>query len=62
MYLHSRRINYYYCFIPFTVYDDLFSDLNACYVNFYSPWNRGHAGDYDLPELFNWMDSICKAK
>ena len=29
-------------------------------VNFYSPWNRGHAGDYDLPELFNWMDSICK--
>jgi hypothetical protein len=31
-------------------------------VNFYSPWNRGHAGDYDLPELFNWMDSICKAK
>ena len=31
-------------------------------VNFYSPWNRGHAGDYDLLELFNWMDSICKAK
>ena len=31
-------------------------------VNFYSPWNRGHAGDYDLPELFNWIDSICKAK
>ena len=31
-------------------------------VNFYSPWNRGHAGDYDLPELFNWLDSICKAK
>ena len=30
-------------------------------VNFYSPWNRGHAGDYDLPELFNWIDSICKA-
>lgn len=29
-------------------------------VNFYSPWNRGHSGDYDLPELFNWMDSICK--
>ncbi len=29
-------------------------------VNFYSPWNRGHSGDYDLPELFNWMDNICK--
>ena len=29
-------------------------------VDFYSPWNRGHAGDYDLPELFDWIDSICK--
>lgn len=33
---------------------------NGVDVNFYSPWNRGHSGDYDLPELFNWMDSICK--
>ncbi len=31
-------------------------------VNFFSPWNRGHGGDYDLMELFNWMDTICKAK
>ena len=31
-------------------------------VNFFSPWNRGHGGDYDLTELFNWMDTICKAK
>lgn len=29
-------------------------------VNFYSPWNRGHSGDYDLTELFQWMDGICK--
>ena len=29
-------------------------------VNFYSPWNRGHGGDYDLPELFDWIDSIAK--
>lgn len=29
-------------------------------VDFYSPWNRGHAGDYDLPELFDWIDSISK--
>jgi hypothetical protein len=28
-------------------------------VDFASPWNRGHAGDYDLPELFAWIDSIC---
>lgn len=33
---------------------------NGTDVNFYSPWNRGHSGDYDLPELFNWIDSICK--
>jgi len=31
-------------------------------VDFASPWNRGHDGDYDLQELFAWMDSICKAK
>lgn len=21
---------------------------------------KGHAGDYDLEELFAWIDSICK--
>ncbi|MBR1396767.1 MAG: alpha/beta hydrolase [Selenomonadaceae bacterium] len=31
------------------------------YVDFFVPWNRGHAGDYDLVELFDWMDKICKA-
>ena len=30
-------------------------------VNFFSPWGIGHAGDYDLEELFNWADDICKA-
>ncbi len=29
-------------------------------VNFFSPWGVGHAGDYDLAELFDWIDSICK--
>ena len=29
-------------------------------VDFFSPWGIGHAGDYDLPELFGWIDSICK--
>ncbi len=29
-------------------------------VNFFSPWARGHGGDYDLPELFDWIDSVCK--
>ena len=30
-------------------------------VDFFSPWARGHAGDYDLEELFDWTDKICKA-
>ena len=29
-------------------------------VNFFSPWAQGHGGDYDLDELFNWIDSVCK--
>ena len=35
--------------------------MNAGYaVDFAVPWGRGHAGDYDLDELFAWIDSICK--
>ena len=30
-------------------------------VDFASPWGKGHAGDYDLAELFDWADGICKA-
>ena len=33
---------------------------NGVDVNFLVPWGRGHSGDYDLPELFDWIDSICK--
>lgn len=29
-------------------------------VNLELPWDRPHSGDYDLDELFNWIDSICK--
>lgn len=29
-------------------------------VNFFSPWGRGHSGDYDLDMLFDWIDSICR--
>lgn len=29
-------------------------------VNFFSPWGIGHAGDYDLDELFDWIDKISK--
>lgn len=27
-------------------------------VDYWLPWNVPHSGDYDLPDLFNWMDSV----
>lgn len=27
-------------------------------VDFATPWNQGHGGDYDLEELFEWINSI----
>ena len=34
---------------------------NAGYdVNFFLPWNRPHSGDYNLDDLFGWIDSISK--
>lgn len=33
---------------------------SGVHVDFFSPWARGHGGDYDLPELFDWIDDICK--
>ena len=24
-------------------------------------WGKGHAGDYDLSELFDWLDGICRS-
>lgn len=29
-------------------------------VNLELPWDKPHSGDYDLDELFTWVDSICK--
>jgi hypothetical protein len=29
-------------------------------VDFALPWDKPHSGDYDLDELFTWIDSICK--
>lgn len=29
-------------------------------VDFALPWDRPHSGDYDLEELFKWVDEICK--
>lgn len=32
----------------------------GCQVDYHAPWNKPHAGDYDLDELFAWADEICK--
>lgn len=29
-------------------------------VNFFLPWNRPHSGDYNLDDLFGWIDSIIE--
>lgn len=31
-------------------------------TEFAVPWGIGHAGDYDLDDLFAWTDKICKEK
>ena len=31
-------------------------------VNLELAWDRLHSGDYELEELFNWLDNLCKAK
>lgn len=32
----------------------------GCSVDLALPWGYGHAGDYDLEELFSWVDGICR--
>lgn len=32
----------------------------GCKVDYHAPWNVPHAGDYDLDELFQWIDEICE--
>ena len=29
-------------------------------VDFWYPWGIPHAGDYDLLELFAWIDGLCR--
>lgn len=33
---------------------------NGIDVDFQYPWGIPHSGDYDLEDLFNWIDRICK--
>lgn len=36
--------------------------MHGCRVDFHLPWGLPHAGDYDLPDLFAWIDGICRAE
>lgn len=31
-------------------------------VDYAEPWGIGHSGDYDLDDLFAWVDKICQGK
>ena len=33
---------------------------NGYAVDFAFPWDKTHSGDYDIDELFAWIDSICR--
>lgn len=45
--------------IPVNLYTKL---VNQGYdVNFTLPWNRGHSGDYNLDDVFGWIDSVVKS-
>lgn len=33
---------------------------HGCDVDFALPWGLPHSGDYDLPELFGWIDGLCR--
>lgn len=32
---------------------------NGATVDYHAPWNVPHSGDYDLEELFAWIDGMC---
>ncbi len=44
--------------IPINLYTKLTSKGYA--VNFALPWNRGHSGDYDLNDVFDWIGTLVK--
>lgn len=34
-------------------------EMNGVNVYYHLPWGVPHSGDYDLDELFTWIDRIC---
>lgn len=37
----------------------LLLENNECKVDLFLPWGIPHSGDYDMDELFAWIDQIC---
>jgi hypothetical protein len=33
---------------------------NGLSIDYHAPWGMPHAGDYDLEDMFAWIDTICK--
>jgi hypothetical protein len=46
--------------VPIILYTKLMNAGTAREVNFEIAWERPHAGNYDLPELFAWIDKVSK--
>ena len=43
----------------FTAFSKEHSAVKGVDVELQYPWGMPHAGDYDLEELFAWIDKIC---
>jgi hypothetical protein len=34
----------------------------GCQVDYALVWNQPHGGDFDLPELFQWIDTVVRTE
>lgn len=46
--------------VPVSLYTKLMNAGTAKNVDFDLTWERPHSGDYDLDELFAWLDKVCR--
>lgn len=46
--------------VPVNLYTKLMNTGLVANMNFELAWERPHSGDYDLAELFAWMDSVTQ--
>ena len=59
MLIKIRGVRRESCFFLYITVLIILKLLNVGYdVNFFLPWNRPHSGDYNLNDLFEWLDSL----